>query len=446
MQKIQRNYRIEFEIGTKPYKLSTEYNVEEYLTVEYPFTFNFQINRENFLRSNSGHFQLVNLSPTTQAKLWLDINEGKKYIKMKVYAGYQETMPLIFDGLVSQCYSYRRGGDTQVVTDIEANDAQFLYEYGFANYTFNKGTSAKNMLETLLYDVPTIKLGYISSDLSELKSNQTFLGSTVDLIKREYLDFNVFIDKGELNILNENDVIPGQITVLTSESGLLGSPMRSDTNVIVQIIFEPFLVVGQAIEILSTYYPQFNNRYKIIKIKHEGTISGTQSGDLTTTLTLSLGSKFNELTKQIEKFNKKDEAINFQKPTSTGSITSPYGWRTHPITKEKRFHNGIDIGVNLNTEVKAIANGTISFCGTKGGYGYAIIINHGDVNGSNITSLYGHLNSFKVSNGQTVSKGEIIALSGGVGKNAGKSTGPHLHLEIKENNKSVNPSKYIGTY
>ncbi len=114
-----------------------------------------------------------------------------------------------------------------------------------------------------------------------------------------------------------------------------------------------------------------------------------------------------------------------------GRVTSPFGWRTHPIFHTRRFHTGVDFGVPMNTPVKAAADGIVIFAGWKGAYGRCVIIDHG----SGISTVYGHLNSFKVHKGSKVRQGQVIAYSG----NTGLSTGPHLHFEVREHGKPVNP-------
>lgn len=146
--------------------------------------------------------------------------------------------------------------------------------------------------------------------------------------------------------------------------------------------------------------------------------------------------------KQISNSSTETKA-NWIMPTK-GRISSPYGWRIDPITKKRTFHSGIDISVPVGTDIKSIADGKVYFAG-KGdpkGYAHFIIIDHGKINGVNITSEYGHISQHLVSNGQLVKKGQIIAKSG----NEGKSSGPHLHLTIREGcykGKHIAPNQYI---
>ena len=122
-----------------------------------------------------------------------------------------------------------------------------------------------------------------------------------------------------------------------------------------------------------------------------------------------------------------------------GRISSPFGWRTHPIFNSRTFHSGIDIaGPNLGS-IKASNSGTVIYSGWYGGYGKVVIVDHGTVNGSPITTLYAHLSSINVNKGQFVNKGDIVGHEG----TTGYSTGPHCHFEVRVNGKPNNPLNYI---
>lgn len=118
------------------------------------------------------------------------------------------------------------------------------------------------------------------------------------------------------------------------------------------------------------------------------------------------------------------------------TITSAYGYRTHPITGELyKFHSGIDIGAPMSADVVAADSGTVIFAGVYGGYGNYIQIDHG--NGS--VTCYGHNSELLVSAGDTVEQGQVIALVG----STGNSTGPHLHFEVMINGQYVDPADYF---
>ena len=123
----------------------------------------------------------------------------------------------------------------------------------------------------------------------------------------------------------------------------------------------------------------------------------------------------------------------------SGRISSPFGWRTHPIFKSRIFHSGIDIAGPNGGAIKASNDGKVIFSGWYGGYGKVVILDHGVINGQPITTLYAHMSAITVSNGQTVKKGQTIGREG----STGYSTGPHCHFEVRVNGKPTNPMNYI---
>ncbi len=119
----------------------------------------------------------------------------------------------------------------------------------------------------------------------------------------------------------------------------------------------------------------------------------------------------------------------------SGPITSPYGWRTHPIFGTQRYHSGVDIGADYGDPIRAADGGVVIYADWMGGYGYAVIIDHG----GGISTLYGHNNELLVGVGQRVYKGQVIARAG----STGYSTGPHCHFEVRQNGSPVSPMNYL---
>lgn len=128
----------------------------------------------------------------------------------------------------------------------------------------------------------------------------------------------------------------------------------------------------------------------------------------------------------------------FIRPIS-GPITSPFGYRIHPIFKSRIFHSGIDIGGPNGGAIRASNNGKVIYAGWYGGYGQVVILDHGIVRGQPITTLYAHLSSISVTKGQTVTRGQQIGREG----STGYSTGPHCHFEVRVNGQPRNPLNYI---
>lgn len=119
----------------------------------------------------------------------------------------------------------------------------------------------------------------------------------------------------------------------------------------------------------------------------------------------------------------------------SGPITSPFGWRVHPIFGTSRYHSGLDIGADYGDPVVAADSGVVIYADWMGGYGKAVIIDHG----SGVSTLYGHNSDLVVGEGQRVSKGQVIARAG----STGYSTGPHVHFEVRLNGSPTNPMDYL---
>lgn len=147
---------------------------------------------------------------------------------------------------------------------------------------------------------------------------------------------------------------------------------------------------------------------------------------------------------ELQRFIVKTQSLNrnlrytggrFLWPTTSNLITSYFGYRVHPIYGTTRFHSGIDIGAPYGAPIYAAENGQVIFASWYGGYGYCIIIDHGD----GVSTLYAHCSSIIVKAGQYVSKGQVIGYVG----STGNSTGPHLHFEVRINGNPVNPFNYL---
>jgi murein DD-endopeptidase MepM/ murein hydrolase activator NlpD len=118
-----------------------------------------------------------------------------------------------------------------------------------------------------------------------------------------------------------------------------------------------------------------------------------------------------------------------------GPVTSSFGERQDPFNGEGAFHAGIDISSSFGTPVRATADGTVEMADRASGYGREIVIDHG----YGVKTIYGHLSGFAITEGQEVTRGQIIGYVG----TSGRSTGPHLHYEVRIRNTPVNPHKYL---
>ncbi len=123
-------------------------------------------------------------------------------------------------------------------------------------------------------------------------------------------------------------------------------------------------------------------------------------------------------------------------PVKAGYISSPYGMRKDPFTGKRTMHRGLDIAARKGTSIYPIGEGKVIFSGRKSGFGNMIEIQHS----STVVSRYSHLEKSLVKKGQLVKTTDIIGRVG----NTGRSTGPHLHLEIAFNGKTANPRVYLS--
>jgi murein DD-endopeptidase MepM/ murein hydrolase activator NlpD len=118
-----------------------------------------------------------------------------------------------------------------------------------------------------------------------------------------------------------------------------------------------------------------------------------------------------------------------------GHITDSFGERLDPFSGEGAFHTGVDVGSDYGAPVHSTADGIVTIAENHAGYGRLVVIDHG----FGITTWYAHLSSFSAIAGQRVKRGEVVGYTG----ISGRSTGPHVHYEVRVNNAPVNPWRYM---
>ena len=133
--------------------------------------------------------------------------------------------------------------------------------------------------------------------------------------------------------------------------------------------------------------------------------------------------------------NLENEVFPAGRPVEKGWISSYYGMRSDPFTGRPEFHKGMDFAGKQGSDIVAVGGGMVTWAGKRYGYGNMVEITHGN----GYVTRYGHLEKIVVEVGQAVKKGQLIATLG----STGRSTGPHVHFEVIENGKTVNPLKFI---
>jgi murein DD-endopeptidase MepM/ murein hydrolase activator NlpD len=124
-----------------------------------------------------------------------------------------------------------------------------------------------------------------------------------------------------------------------------------------------------------------------------------------------------------------------QQVSLSGTVTSAFGWRRDPFNGTPKFHKGIDLRAAYGSEVHADGGGTVAFAGEQRGYGLTLVIDHGN----GLQTRYAHLSATSVRAGETVGSGQLIAQTG----NSGRSTAPHLHVELLKDGQAVDPGTII---
>lgn len=203
-------------------------------------------------------------------------------------AGYDspdgEFMPLLFNGTVKTAYSYRQG--INFITEIEAYDSAWAMTQGITSLAVLDGLTASQVVGLLAKDLPGLAgIPIIGSFPIKNRRGKVLFGNTWNLILQETSNLAI-LDNGQLKAMKLNEVFRGGLPLISSDTGLLGSPKRTTSFIECRMIFEPRLSLCQLIELRSETNPQFNRFWKVMGIQHQGMISPTVSGTCITTANL----------------------------------------------------------------------------------------------------------------------------------------------------------------
>ncbi len=253
------------------------------LTVELPFTIEFDIQRNDLASSNIASFRIYNLSAKNRNLLRKDIQDVLVFRPVTMRAGYGLNNPVIFQGYVQQAWSVREG--VNFITQIECFDGGQAFTTGQTSITATSGTPTAAVIDTLINSLPGTTVGAIGSFPDTISRATPYNGSTTSILS-DLTGGGFFIDNGKGYALGPNEVVPGDIQVINSASGLLGTPIRENLNVRLTMLFEPKLRIAQQVKLQSITGENFNGSYKVFSISHKGTISESVCGDAITTVGL----------------------------------------------------------------------------------------------------------------------------------------------------------------
>lgn len=275
---------------------------QEQLIIQPPFTIRFNVNRDATATVNTMDIDIYNLALSTRQNIFQDPfyqhPDLRKSIKLE--AGYDAPFSTIFTGTIFGASSARRGVD--VVTSIKSSDGGWDIVNGFIWETFNnQGKTRFDLINYLSSKFsPNLQVGSVSGSFKDIALQRPVVlsGNTYQLLKT-YSDGKAFIDLERIYILQDNEYIGTTIPLISAETGLIDTPQRADTYLKLTTLFEPNIIVGQAVDVYSQVLPVYNNQYKVYGLQHQGTISEAEGGSLTTTYQLFDGRKFTGALKSV---------------------------------------------------------------------------------------------------------------------------------------------------
>lgn len=314
MDKLGRNYNLYIQTDTfTPLQTGGAFDASVltpsdsgFLLITPPLTIEFDIEHSTESGGpNHASFRIYNLSKKHRAQIFKpQINNGS-FKQIQLQAGYQNTIPVIFNGNIREAWSVREGNN--FITQVEAYDGGFSYQNAFTSTEFPAKVKTQTVLSTLMDSLGQYGIGKGAignfPQLHLLKNS--FSDSTTSLLK-ELSGDGFFIYNGKAFCLNSNEVVDGVLNVIDSNSGLLGTPfIEGGIFVTLEMLFEPRIVMGQKIKLDSKTFDLHdlidfgidpNADYKVVGLHHKGMISETVCGEAITTLKLSGGLAFNTVT------------------------------------------------------------------------------------------------------------------------------------------------------
>lgn len=247
------------------------------LTISLPFTIEFDITRSVLTSANVCQIRIYNLSELKRNFIRHNEFDYGNYRSIRLKAGYGDNLATVFQGNISQAWSVREGNN--FITQIECFDGGFAYNNGLSNLNIPRGSDLKLAIAALAKDLPHITVGAIGGYLGTLVRSNTYSGNTMQLLS-DLTGGGAFIDSEKLNALRNNEFIAagGPPPVISSKSGLLGTPVLEQSYLHFDMLFEPLLNVGRLIILNSSTGSNFNGEYSVKAVKHRGVISSAVAG------------------------------------------------------------------------------------------------------------------------------------------------------------------------
>ena len=293
--KFQRTYFLQIQGNDgNTYSIGSENGLSQYLSLE------FSIRRDILASANTGSFRIRNINSSVRGQIYQDWYNIPNQKQMILKAGYIGTpLSTIFKGLINSATSYREEGGTDVITEIEGHDYSMSMALSTSNLSLSSSPTQQQVIAALVADLQSnsIKLnqplgiGLISSYPGTHYGRYNNIGNTWQLLQTE-TQRTCYIDSGLIYCIPNNITFPGTVTIISSDTGLLGTPRLYHSYLLCEMLFEPGIIPGQSVFLdtssLSQFSSFFNGTYKVTSVSHYGTISPTVGGKCKTLVTLQL--------------------------------------------------------------------------------------------------------------------------------------------------------------
>jgi hypothetical protein len=278
--KFNRSYELHIELDRA---------TGETIIIRPPLTVEFGIIRGLLSSVNEATISIINLAEKTRRRIFQDRYDLSTYRRVIFKAGYGADIPIVFRGNLRQAYSALVG--TEWKTTLNAFDAGFAIVNGFTNITLPEGTTEAEALDRLMSSLPETLEPQIGDFNTVYSRGVTISGNTWQAIRNIVgQQGTAFIDNEVPRALKHNEALTGYIAQIDAKTGLLDTPRRQDARVDIRVLFEPYVVLGQIID-LKSRESMFDGQYKVIGINHSGVISETVGGQFSTSLSLWLGTQ-----------------------------------------------------------------------------------------------------------------------------------------------------------
>lgn len=250
------------------------------ITIPPDVTIEATITRKFWPSTQTARFAIYNLGAETRRAIYKDAFDWTQLRAIQFKAGYGDFTPLIFNGQIQQAYSQKEG-NTEIATIIDAFDGGLSFVNGHTSQTVAGGATASEVISQLgaVGTLPGVTQDPIVGNFPTTNQRgEVLFGNTWDIIQ-EKSGGNATIDNGQVKALNPNEAIAvDEVLLVSSATGLLGSPRRSGTMVEWDMLFEPRLSLAQIVDLESAINPQFNGVNKVMGFTHQITLSRSVEG------------------------------------------------------------------------------------------------------------------------------------------------------------------------